>query len=90
MVLIEDIQSRINSAINWVGCKLNSNDILGVLNEVYEPTSYGAGSHAEKSSNGDFTLRYIISVTAPPSPQNQQPDLGTKFESQTEQKFINS
>jgi hypothetical protein len=81
---LEDIQSRINSAINWVGCKLNSNDILGVLNEVYEPTSYGAGSHAEKSDKDDFTLRYSVSVTAPPPPEAEQSqtDLGGKLSGQ--------
>jgi hypothetical protein len=77
-----EVQKHINGAINWIGCKLNPNDVLGTINQAYEPTSYGAGSHTEKSSNGDFTLRYTISVTAPPAPQNQQPDLGTKFESQ--------
>jgi hypothetical protein len=77
-----DVHNDINKAINWVGCKLNPNDILGLVNVLYEPTEYGAGAHAEKSDKGDFTLRYTISVTAPPAPQNQQPDLGTKFESQ--------
>jgi hypothetical protein len=79
---VDEVQKHINGAINWIGCKLNPNDVLGTINQAYEPTSYGAGSHTEKSNNGDFTLRYTISVTTPPAPQNQQPDLGTKFESQ--------
>lgn len=69
---MDGVQDRINSAINWVGCNLNPNDIIGVINKAYEPTAYGAGQHAEKSDKGDFTLRYSIDVTAPPPPQNQQ------------------
>jgi hypothetical protein len=81
---MQDIQNRINSAINWVGCKLNPNDVLGIINKVYEPTAYGAGSHAEKSDAGDFTLRYTISVTAPPPPDatQSQTDLGGKLSGQ--------
>jgi hypothetical protein len=38
-----------------------------VLDKVYEPTGYGAGTHQETSDSGDFTLSYTISVTAPPT-----------------------
>ena len=79
---LEGVQDRINSAINWVGCKLNSNDILGVINKAYEPTAYGAGSHVEKSDKGDFTLRYTIIVTAPQTPEQKQTDLGPKVSGQ--------
>jgi hypothetical protein len=61
-----DVHNDINKAINWVGCKLNPNDILGLVNVLYEPTEYGAGAHAEKSDKGDFTLKYTISVSNPP------------------------
>jgi hypothetical protein len=64
---LKPIQNKLNDAINWVGCKLNPNDVLGVLDKVYEPTGYGAGTHQETSDSGDFTLSYTISVTAPPT-----------------------
>jgi hypothetical protein len=83
---LRNIQDEINDGINWIGCKLNGNDVLGVINNVYEPTSYGAGSHEEKSDKGDFTLRYTIGVTAPPPPApdtNKQTDLQpNKFSNQ--------
>jgi hypothetical protein len=40
----------------------NYNDILGTINELYDPPGYGVGPHEVKSSNGDFTLRYTIST----------------------------
>jgi len=46
---------------------LNKNDILGVVTRIYDGPSYGAGVHSNvKSSTGDFTLRYTITVTPPP------------------------
>jgi F5/8 type C domain-containing protein len=53
------------------GCEYT---VLGHINKVYqppgqsyEPIGYGAGEHSNVvSNNGDFTLRYTISVTAPP------------------------
>ena len=45
----------------------------------YEPTGYGAGVHTNVvSSNGDFTLRYTISVTPPPAVPvvGNEPDFG--------------
>jgi hypothetical protein len=47
----------------WVCHSASGNDdeILGTIKEFYDPPDYGAGSHAVKSSNGDFTLRYTIS-----------------------------
>lgn len=74
-----DVHNDINKAINWVGCKLNPNDILGLVNVLYEPTAYGAGSHADRSDEGDFTLRYTISVTTPsPTAEPEHGDLGPK------------
>jgi hypothetical protein len=84
---MEGIQDKINSAISWVGCKLNPNDIVGVINKAYEPTGYGAGSQIEKSDKGDFTLRYTISVTAPPSPQKDKTDLGSNLANQLNNDF---
>jgi hypothetical protein len=47
---------------------LNTNDILGVITKIYEAPAYGAGAHTNVvSSTGDFTLRYTITVTPPPS-----------------------
>jgi len=65
---LRNVQSYINEGINWVGCKLNPNDVLGVINKAYDPTADGAGSPSEKSDKGDFTLRYTITVTPPPPP----------------------
>jgi hypothetical protein len=84
---MEGIQDKINSAISWVGCKLNPNDIVGVINKAYEPTGYGAGPQIEKSDKGDFTLRYTISVTAPLSPQKDKTDLGSNLANQLNNDF---
>jgi F5/8 type C domain len=61
-------------------------DVLGFINKIYmppdhsyEPTGYGAGFHTNVvSSNGDFTLRYTISVTPPPAVPvvGNEPDFG--------------
>ncbi|MEP6576079.1 MAG: hypothetical protein ABJB85_06610 [Nitrososphaerota archaeon] len=65
---VDEFRQGISDGINWIGCKLNPNDVLGVINKVYPPTGYGEGSHSEKSDAGDFTLRYTIAVTPPPAP----------------------
>ena len=41
----------------------NQPDILGTVREFYDPPGYGAGPHEVKSSTGDFTLRYTITLT---------------------------
>ena len=35
------------------------------INEVYDPPAFGEGSHEIDSKNGDFTLRFTISVSKP-------------------------
>lgn len=46
---------------------LDTNDILGTITKIYEAPAYGAGAHTNvRSSTGDFTLRYTITVTPPP------------------------
>jgi hypothetical protein len=77
---IEAIQDSISQNINGGSCTLNLNDEVGVINQIYEPPGYLAGSHVDKSNgnthydsysrrelvapdtDGDFTLRYTISV----------------------------
>jgi hypothetical protein len=55
-------------AKRWTSdCGINPPDILGTIREFYDPPGYGAGYHVVKSSNGDFTLRYTISL-APLNP----------------------
>lgn len=74
LVNIGDIQDELNSAINWVGCKLNPNDEIGKINKIYEPVNFGQGEHTENSSSGDFTMKYTITVIPP---KNILKDLGT-------------
>ena len=57
------IQEPLNKVINYIGCKANPNDPIGQINKVFNPTSYGAGPHADRSSSGDYTMKYTISVT---------------------------
>ena len=57
------IQEPLNKLINYIGCKFNPNDPIGQINKVFNPISYGAGPHADRSSSGDYTLKYTISVT---------------------------
>jgi hypothetical protein len=52
---LKPIQDELNDAINWVGCKLNPNDVLGVINKVYKAPIYGAGIHYETSDKRDLT-----------------------------------
>ena len=46
-----------------LGNAINENDILGTIREFYDPPGYGEGPHEVKSSSGDFTLRYTITLT---------------------------
>jgi subtilisin family serine protease len=68
LIPLGDIQDELDRAINWVGCKLNANDDIGDIVKAYDPTSYGAGPHSDKSDKQDFTLRYTVSVSAPLPP----------------------
>lgn len=68
LIGINGIQDELDRGINWVGCKLNANDDIGDIVKTYPPTGYGAGPHTDISTMGDFTLRYIISVTPPAAP----------------------
>ena len=61
-------------------------EVLGHINKVYqppgqsyEPIGYGAGEHSNVvSNNGDFTLRYTVSVTPPPvNVVIAEPDFGS-------------
>jgi hypothetical protein len=38
-------------------------DKVGTINRIYEPTNYQEGPHIVKSSSGDFTLRFTVTVT---------------------------
>jgi hemolysin type calcium-binding protein len=61
---VSRIQGNINGVIgNCLGALFpeSDNDILGVLNKAYGLTP-GQVSYAAKSSTGDFTLRYTITV----------------------------
>lgn len=68
-----------------LGLLENRNDRLGILNKIYlppgqsyEPVGYGAGAHTKVySDTGDFTLRYTITVTPPPSFQSKQGTFNT-------------
>jgi hypothetical protein len=65
---IIETQKRLNS-YDCDSFLENDNEVLGTINEFYEPTAYGAGDHTNVvSSSRDFTLRYSISVTAPAKP----------------------
>ena len=57
---ISKYQNHLNS--EWVCHSASGNDdeILGTIKEFYDPPGYGERPHIVKSSNGDFTLRYII------------------------------
>lgn len=78
LVGIDGIQDELDRGINWVGCKLNANDDIGDIVKTYEPTGYGAGAHTDMSRPGDFTLRYIISVTPPAPSTASMPSLTLK------------
>jgi hypothetical protein len=65
LIPLGSIQDELDKAINWAGCKLNSNDDIGDIIKSYNPTGYGAGPHADISDKGDFTLRYSLNVIPP-------------------------
>ena len=52
----------VESGLDSIQCKINSNDKIGMIDEGYTPPSFGAGPHEVKSDAGDFTLRYTISA----------------------------
>ncbi len=57
------IQNFQNEFATYGSCSLgNDNEVLGTINEFYDPPNYNAGPNEIKSSTGDFTLRYTISV----------------------------
>ncbi len=68
LVKIGDIQDELNSAINWVGCKLNPNDEIGKINKIYESIDFGQGTHSDKSSSNDFIMKYTITAIPPKNP----------------------
>jgi hypothetical protein len=58
-----DVNNDAKTNNRCLGNLINQNDILGTIREFYDPPGYGAGPHAVKSSTGDFTLRYTITLT---------------------------
>jgi len=66
-----EFKHKIDKENDVRGCKREN---IGEINKIYEPPGqsyesigYGAGAHTNVvSNNGDFTLRYTVSVTAPP------------------------
>jgi len=67
---LRTVQSELNNNIN-LHCEPDDekNDLLGFINEVYQPASYGAGTHTVRSigvpNAPDFELTYHIEVTPP-------------------------
>jgi len=64
------IQAGLNNQINSLCVQNNDrHEILGHINHVYQPTSYGAGYHKDAAiaKYRDFDLTYHIEVTAPPN-----------------------
>lgn len=65
---LRGIQEEFNSKIHSL-CDADDDkhEILGNINKVYQPTSFGAGSHTEASSGEypDFRLTYHIEVIPP-------------------------
>lgn len=59
------VESFQSFAAYWMDCfaVTGSLDVLGSINKFYNPPLYGAGQHADLVRNGDFTLRYTITVT---------------------------
>jgi hypothetical protein len=50
----------------WATCPFaNDDEVLGTINELYYGPNYEAGPHEVKSTIGDFTLRYTVSVVPP-------------------------
>lgn len=55
---ISDAQSQIFQ--EYLTC---DGDKLGTITEIYQPPTYNVGPHIIKSSNGDFNLKYTISIS---------------------------
>ena len=65
-----DVQAGLNNQINSLCVQNNDrHETLGHINHVYQPTSFGAGSHTDDAGGErnypDFELTYHISVTPP-------------------------
>ena len=63
------IQAGLNNQINSKCVQLNDrHEILGHINRIYQPTSFGAGYHTYPAiaKYRDFDLTYHIEVTAAP------------------------
>ena len=58
----DKVGGYVESGLDSIKCKINSNDKIGMIDEGYNPPNYGAGPHEVKSDAGDFTLRYTISA----------------------------
>lgn len=59
------IQNYQKYSASLSSCSLgDDNEVLGTINEFYDPPNYSSGQREVKSSSGDFTLRYTISVTS--------------------------
>jgi hypothetical protein len=69
------IQKKLNSGINWVGCKLNPNDDVGTINKMVGPdqiaylatrggkptyTEYSKVGELTPGSNSDFILKFHL------------------------------
>jgi hypothetical protein len=52
----------VSSGLSKLACKVNPDDKIGILDEGYIPTSYGAGPHTVQSDSKDYTLTYTIQV----------------------------
>ena len=68
-----DIQQKLNSAPKCIANFPNSDETLGTVTLSYGRTEeYGKGSHEVKSSIGDFTLRFTISIISGPAPEERE------------------
>jgi hypothetical protein len=59
------LQTKLNSAINWVGCKLNPNDVIGTVNNIHDVKTAGGHNGYFSKPNKDFELWYRIDITKP-------------------------
>jgi hypothetical protein len=50
--------------ISSIGCKLNANDSVGEINQIYPGPDFGRGVHTDKSTSGSFELSYSITPSA--------------------------
>lgn len=58
------IQTELENSINSRCNEGQGHSVFQSINKVYQPTTYGAGSHTDSSRNA-FKLNYHIDVTAP-------------------------